>query len=226
MPLPLAAIGAGIGLIGGIGKMFGRGKSNRELSKLMKQNPVYQENPIAKQRLALAQTLLNARTPGAVQAERNIYSNQASQIANVNRLASDAGQALSLSSGVGEGTNMAFNQLAMNEAQDYQRRYGNLAGAQEGMIREGDKVFNDKIRRFNDTLSIKGAQNANRQNSWGDISNMGFGLAQFGLAGGFDFGIGGGGQGISGDMLYRNPIQPTPLGGINSGTSPAQSIHI
>ena len=58
-PAVAPLIGLGIGLIGGIGKMFGRGKANREMDKLLAKNPVYNENPLARQRLGLAQTLLN-----------------------------------------------------------------------------------------------------------------------------------------------------------------------
>ena len=43
----------GLGIVGGIGKMFARGKANRELRKLQAQDPVYQANPIAAQRMSL-----------------------------------------------------------------------------------------------------------------------------------------------------------------------------
>jgi hypothetical protein len=190
--LPLPAIGLGIGLIGGIGKMIGRGKANRTMQQLMKENPAYQENPLARQRLALAQTLFNARTPGAAQAERNIFSNQANTVANINRNATDSSQALALATGAQGQTNNDIMQLGQMEAQDGQRRYGNLAGAQQGMIGEQDKLFQDKVRRFQDKAQISGAINENRQNGWGDISNLGFGMMNFGLAGGFDNMFGGG----------------------------------
>lgn len=182
---PITAAGLVGGLVGGIGKMFGRKKANRQLEELMRRNPQYKENPLAAQRLGLSQTLLNARMPGAAMAERNIYSNQATQFANVNRNATDAAQALGLTGGIGGQTNQAFNELGMQEANDYQRRFGNLEGAQQGMIEEGDKVFNDQVRRFNDEVQMRGAQQQNRQNTWGDIGNLGWGLADFGMSGGF-----------------------------------------
>jgi len=49
------------------------------------------------------------------------------------------------------------------------------------MVREGDKQYQDQIRRYQNQLDISGAVNENRQNSWGDISNMGFALADFGM---------------------------------------------
>lgn len=194
MPVPLAAIGLATGIIGGIGKIFGRGKANRRLEKLMQNDPLYKANPIAGQRMALARQLLNARSPGAAQVERNIYKNQANQLGQLQRNATDSSQLLALGAGAIGQSNQAFNELGLNEAQDYQRRYGNLVGAQEGMINEQDKVYQDKIRRFQNQLQSHGVQNANRQANWGDISSMGFGLMNFGMGSGMNNLFGGGGQ--------------------------------
>ena len=109
--------------------MFGRAKANRELKNLMKQDPTYQADPrvmqMANQRLGLANTLLNARMPGASAAERNIYTNQANQLAGLNRGATDASQALAVAAGIGGQTNQAFENLGQQEAQDYYRRLEN-----------------------------------------------------------------------------------------------------
>src|ERR1044072_636235 len=159
---PLSIAGLGLGLIGGIGNIFGNRKANRKLDELMRSNPQYQANPLARQQMGLAQTLLNARMPGAAASERNIYQNQANMLGQVNRNATDASQALALAA-AGQGqSNQAFGNLATQEAQDYQRRYGNLAQAQQGVINEDDKVFPDKVRQFQDRAHIMGAQNANR----------------------------------------------------------------
>lgn len=190
---PLSIAGMGLGLIGGIGSFFGSRKSNRQLEGLLKQNPQYSANPIAAQRMGLAQTLLNARMPGAAAAERNIYQNQANMMGNVNRNATDASQAMAMAA-AGQGqSNQAFGNLATQEAQDYQRRYGNLSQAQEGQIQEGDKVYQDQVRRFQDTAQIRGAQAQNRQSSWQSLGNLGFGMMGLGMAGG-DSMFGGGGR--------------------------------
>lgn len=183
---PLAIAGLGLGLIGGVGKLFGNRKANRRLEELMKLNPQYQANPLAAQQMGLAQTLLNARMPGAAAAEHNIYQSQANMIGQVNRNATDASQVLAMAA-AGQGqANQAFGNLATQEAQDYQRRYGNLATAQQGVINEGDKVFQDQVRRFQDMAQIRGAQNANRQNTWDSVSNLGFGAMNLGMMGGYD----------------------------------------
>jgi len=190
MPIPL--LGLGLGLAGALGKMAGRGKANKKMNRLLGEDPVYSENPIARQRMGLAQTMLNARMPGAQAVENNIYGNQANTLSNIQRGATDSSQALAMASGVQGSTNDAFQNLGITEAQDYQRRYGNLSDAQEGVIREGDKVFRDKERRFGNKMQVSGAINENRQNNWGDISNMGFGLADFAMSGGFNSLQGGG----------------------------------
>lgn len=182
---PLAAIGAGLGLIGAIGNLFGARKANKRLEALIGQNPTYKQNPIAGQRLALAQQLLNARMPGAASMERNIYGTQANTLANIQRNATDSSQALALAAGTQGQTNQAFNQLGIQEGQDYYNRLGNLTGAQQGMIQEGDKVYQDQVRRFQDLAAIRGAQTQNTANAWNSVSNLGFGAMNFGLAGGF-----------------------------------------
>lgn len=209
---PVSSIlGAGVGLIGGIGGLFGAGSANRKLEQLISKDPTYKANPIAAQRMGLAQTLLNARSPGAAYAQQNIYGNQANQQANVERNATDASQALALGA-VSQGqTNKAFGDLNNQEAEDYQRRYGNLVGAQQGQIQEGDKVYQDQIRRFNDLAQIRGMQSQNTQNAWGSLSNLGFGALNFGLAGGFR-GLGGGNSNSGSPMSQPLISQPNPYG--------------
>jgi len=141
-------IGIGAGLIGSIGKMIGRGKANRKMDELLAKDPRYTANPEVANRLGLAKTLLNARMPGAAAAEKNVYSNQANTVSNVTRNATDASQALAVSAGAGGQTNQAFTDLGQMEAENYQRNYNNLTGAQDAMVQEGDKVFGDDVRRY------------------------------------------------------------------------------
>ncbi len=224
--------GLGLGLIGGIGKMIGRGKANKKLNTLQTQDPTYKANPLAGDRLSLANTLLNARMPGAARAERNIYASGGNARGQVQRNATDSSQALALGASIQGQEGNQFGQLADQEAQDYQRRYSNQVGAQQGMINEGDKVFQDEQRRWGDKMQIQGAINENKQNSWGDLANMGFGLASFGMAGGMDgMGgmFGGGNKGMAGQqrtgfapqnsVSWGNPT-PQSSGGINPAYMP------
>lgn len=171
-------------MIGGLISGF---SANSKLNALKGMDPSYQANPMAAQRLGLAQTLLNARMPGATSMQQNIYGNQANQLANVNRNATDGSQALALGSAAQGQTNQAFANLGTQEAQDYYNRLGNLTGAQQGMIQEGDKVYQDKVRRYDDLAAITGAQLKNTQTNWNSLANMGLGgaglAAQFGGVG-------------------------------------------
>lgn len=178
--------GLALGAIGTIGKLFGAGKANRKLDALEASDPTYQANPLAQQRLGLAQTVLNARMPGSATIERGIYGNQANTLSNIDRNATDSSQALALAGDVQGQTNQAFDQLGVQEGQNYQQNLKNLEGAQEGAINEGDKVFQDQTRRFQDKAQIQGQQNQNNQNVWQSVSNAGFGIADYGINGGFN----------------------------------------
>lgn len=179
-------IGIGMGAVGMIGKMITRGKNNREMEKLIGQDPTYAINPLAQQRLGLAQTLLNARMPGSQLRENRIYGAQGNQSYNIGRTATDSAQALAMGAVAQGQTNQAFGDMAQDEANNYYRNLTNLNQAQEGMIAEGDKVYQDNVRRFGDKVQFKGAQAENRGNNWSDLSNFGMGLADFGMNGGFE----------------------------------------
>lgn len=207
---PLAIAGLGLGVIGGIGNIFGGGKAKREMSRLLKNDPVYNTSPIAKERYGHAQTLLNARMPGAAAAERNIMATQANQLSNINRLATDSSQALALAGGVQGGTNQAVEQLGMQEGQDYYNRLQNLQGAQQGMITEGDKVYQDKVRRWENMAQAAGVNAQNRSQSWNSLSNLGFGMANLAQSGGFK-GSGAGGAGGASGGFSAQAMQYLPL---------------
>ena len=177
---------AGIGAVGAVGKMIARRKANKQMDELLAKDPQYAENPEVAKKMALANTLLNARMPGAASAERNIMSNQANTTANVIRNSTDASQALAVAAGVGGQTNEAFENLQDRELQDYQRRYGNLTNAQDDLVNEQDKVYQDKLRRYGNEVQVRGAQSQNRMDNWQDVSNMGFSLADFSMKGGLD----------------------------------------
>lgn len=188
---PMSLISAGVGGLGAIGGIINMFGSGAKLDKLYQQDPTYTANPVASQRMGLAQTLLNARMPGASAMERNIYGNQANQMANVNRNATDSSQALAMGAAAQGQTNQAFQNLGVQEQQDYYNRLQNYTGAQQGMIQEGDKVYQDKVRRYGDLAAITGAKMQNTQQAWNSIANLGFGGASLGSQ---FMGKGGGGQ--------------------------------
>lgn len=181
----LAAVGVIGGLAVGVGGLVGsavsRSNANKRLGELSKFDPAYKANPLAAQRFGMAQTMLNARMPGAQRAENNIFANQASTIANVNKIATSGADAIQAAAGVQGQTNQQLDQLSQQEAADFQRRYGNYSQALDGQMEEANKLFADNVRRYGDKVGIVGAQTANRANTWGDIANTGFGIASLGM---------------------------------------------
>jgi hypothetical protein len=190
---PLSLIGLGTGLIGGIGQLFGTSSANKKLQALQQQNDALADN-----RLGLAKTLLNARTPGSADVERNIFTNQANELGQVNRTATSSNEALLAGAGVQGQTNDALNKLGIQDKQDYQRRYGNLQNAEDA-----------KLQSLEGDAQLEGAQSKNNYNTWGNISNMGMGLADIGLAGGFKglFGNSGGTTSTTGTTDNNAAIQ-------------------
>lgn len=140
-------------------------------------DPKYSTSPYAQQRLGLAQTLLNARMPGASAMERNIYGNQANQMQNVNRNATSGSQALAMGAAAQGQTNQAFQNLGVQEQQDYYNRLQNVTGAQQGMTQEGDKVYQDQLRDYQEKMSLKnaylGASMQNKTTSYNSLANTG-----------------------------------------------------
>lgn len=214
---PITIASGVAGLVGGIGGLFSRGKANRELKRLLKKDPQYQISDMAKQRLGLAQTLLNARAPGALAAERNIYGTQANTMAGVERNATSGAQALSLNMSAQGQTNQAFQNLAQNEATDYYSRLQNLTGAQQGMIAEEDKVYQDNVRRFQNQVQIKGAIAQNNASAWSSLTNLGMAGMNLGLSGAF-----GGQPGAAGSAGYVTPSNPQ-ASAFTQGTTPMYS---
>jgi hypothetical protein len=195
MPL---IIGGAVGLAGTVGKMFGRAKANKELRRLQSEMPQWQKQA------GMAQTLLNARMPGAAQAERNIYQQEANQIANAQRAATSGNQLLLAGAGATGQANQAFGQLGQAEAADYQRRYGNLTAAQAADYEAAQQQYAQKAQ-------IQGAQQENRQNTWGDVAGLGFGLANFAAQGGFS-GAGNSGGGLSSALRMTSGTSMAPQG--------------
>lgn len=144
-------------------------------------DPKYNTSPYAQQRLGLANTLLNARMPGATAMERNIYGNQANQMENVNRNATSGSQALAMGAAAQGQTNQAFQNLGVQEQQDYYNRLQNVTGAQQGMTQEGDKAYQDQLRDYQEKMSLKNAYLASSMQNKTTAFNS---LANTGLSGG------------------------------------------
>lgn len=175
-------------LFGGglVGAMIGSRKdANKDLDKVLAQDPMYAQNPLAAQQFALAQQYMNAKMPGANQLEDNISTTQGNNLDFIRKNATDASQAIGAAAGTGAQADQAFSDLQTKEAGFKTSMLGNLNDAYGTLIGEGDKVYGDKVRRFGDTVQVRGAQSENKQKTWQDIINLGTSLLGFGKAGGF-----------------------------------------
>jgi len=182
----------GFGLIGR--RAWERSDANKSLEDILKQQVSYTANPLANQYLQFSKNLFNAPQPGAAQAERNILTSQAGTQANINRNATDASQALSLNAGAQATTDNALVQQGMNEAGYKQSLLPNLNNAYGQMIGEGDKEFQDKVRRFMDLVSVRGSQQQNKQGTSQELMNLVTSLIPLMGGGGFGQGFAAGGR--------------------------------
>ena len=192
------------GLIQGIANVKRQKKANKALDQLLTQDPNYQQNPYAGQQLGIAQQLFNGRMAGASNLEKNIFTAQANTQGNINRNATDSSQALALGAAAQGQTDQSLQDLQTKEQQNKYSMLQNLNEAYGGMIREGDKSYQDKIRRFGDLASIRGQQQQNKTNALNGIFNglnsdinQGLSILGMGMGGGFGnmFKMGGGGGG-------------------------------
>lgn len=180
-----------IGGIGMVGKAIGRSQANKQMKQLLKDQPKYQENPLAKQQYALAQNMYNAQMPGTQEYTSGIERGRASTIAAAER---GGGNSLLAASAASSQANEAGQALAGQQAAYKQSAYGNVASANQGLINEQDKVYQDQLRQYQTRAQLEGAMQENRQNTWGDIANTGMGMANFGASGGFNNTAFGGGK--------------------------------
>lgn len=164
-------------LFSSIGKMVaGRQQTKRNMADLNGMGQ-YQTNPYAEQGLALAQNLYNGRSAGAVNAEQNILTNQANTMAGVERNATDASQALAVGAAVDGQSNNAFANLAQQESMDRMQKAGMVTQAQQGMINEGDKVWQDKMRYLKYKMGIR---SVGTQNTLDAMTDLGKTASMFG----------------------------------------------
>lgn len=169
-----------MGTVGTIFNSIAGIRADKKLDKLLEKDPQYTISPYAQNTLGLAKTLLNARMAGAAARERNIYGAGANAMANVNRNATDASQALALGAGIQGQQNDAFGQMQQLEGQDYYNKLNNLNQANAGMTEEHRNVFDDSVRRWQDQVNTVMTQYKMRRQGGNDWSQMGAAGASMG----------------------------------------------
>jgi hypothetical protein len=179
--------GMALGTIGTIGGNLDMDKARHALSNLGNQDPSYEISPEAQGRYKLAQNLLNAQMPGQTQIERNIYGNQANADYNINSTATNSSQALAAKAGMQGNTNQNFQNLGVQQRQDYYNRLNNLNTAQGAMTGEEDKAYADRVRKWQDSVNILLGGAQMKQSEWQNVTNLG------GMIGSMGGSMGGGG---------------------------------
>jgi len=178
------AVGAALGTVGTIASNISGDKLRRSLEAAKGSDPTYSASPYAKNKLGIATGLLNSRGVGASLQERNIFANQGNTAQNISRASTDGGQALQgylQSQGM---TNDALNQQQITEAQDYYNRLNNYNQASDTMTGEHTKLFDDKVRRWQDIINIDMAKHSIRQQQGQNLSNLGGSISSMGGMGG------------------------------------------
>jgi len=194
-------IGMALSSIGTIAANISGDKTRKELNRLKDIDPQYTESPYAKQQFGLAQTLLNARMPGAADVEKNIYGNQANTQATVERNATDSSQALALAAAGQGATNQAFQQEGIVEGQNQMAKVENYNQGAKAMTDEHQTVYNDNVRRWQDQVNIALARHGIRQQQGQNMSNLGASISSMGGS----FPSGGGKAKSSGNSVSQMP---------------------
>lgn len=207
MPFPFMAVGAGISALGSLGKIFAGAKQNKLANQI---NPVfqqYQENPLAKENLAVNKNMFYGSDPASLKAQSNVMQAQSNQLASAQRGATDASQLLALGAGLQGGTNEAFSKLAAQEAEGKAGLLTSLGQAYRGAISEGDKAYESMLQKYQMDSQAKAAlRNAGQQNIFGGIGDIGAGAMQYGMFKGM--GSGAGAQSMQGyPTTGYNPMQ-------------------
>jgi hypothetical protein len=193
------------GLLQGLLNIKRQKNANKALDQLLGQDTTYTQNPYASTQLATAQNLYNGRMAGAPQLERNIFANEANENAAVDKSATSGSQALAAKLMAGGQAGQNLQDLQLREQQNKYQMLQNLNEAYGGMIREGDKAYQDRIRRFGDLASIRGMQQQNKTNALNGVfnglnSDVNDALSIFGISkgsGGFGNLFKSGGMGMS-----------------------------
>lgn len=146
-----------MGLFAGINGLITSIQQNRLAKRINPVDATYQASPAITNLYNAGENLYQGRMPGAVAGEQNIETNAANTDAAVTRNATSGSQALAVEAGVQGQADNAITGLATKEAQDKENRFGIYSNVSQLMAEEGNKVFQDKLRKYYDDLNYKRA---------------------------------------------------------------------
>ena len=171
--MSFVGIAAGVSAGTGIIKLFHGAHQNKLANQVKIPEASYETSPYAQNILAEATRLKNSQMPGMNSAVNNIYGNQANSMGSVERNATSGAQALAMTAAIQGNTNQAFQGLSNQQNQYAQNQEQNYVNANQGMINEGDKVYQDRVRQQQQAIAEKNAlRGAATQNFGGGLNDL------------------------------------------------------
>lgn len=164
-----------MGIFSTINSFITAHKQKKEARKINPVNTTYDTNPAISNLYSEGKNLYQGRMAGAGAAEQNLLNANANYGAAVDSNATSGSQAIAAKAAALGQTDQGFQDLALKEAKDKQSRFGVLSNVSQLMANEGDKVYQDKLRKYYDDLNYKraleGASKQNQAAGWGGIDD-------------------------------------------------------
>ncbi len=184
MPAAIPAVIAGVGAIV---KMAQSKKQERLANMVEVPTAALKESST----LPMAKQMMNARMPGAGNAEQNIFSNQANAAAGIDRNATSGAQALSMLAASQGQTNEAFNSLNQQEGNFKLNAFNNLSNLEQN---DQYMSYQDQIRKrqeaINEKTSLRGSAMQNRASGWNELASTAYAAYQMKGDNNWGFGTG------------------------------------
>ena len=154
-----------MGLFSAINSLITAGKQKKMSKKINPVQTTYETSQPIQDLYSEGRNLYQGPMAGSGAAANNIQVNAANTNANVARNATSGSQALAVAAGVQGQADQSIQDLALKEARDKQQRFGIFSQVSQLMSQEGDKVYQDKLRKYYDDLNYKrGLEGASMQN--------------------------------------------------------------
>ncbi len=190
-----------------IGSLIASGKQKKEARGINPVNTDYTGSTAINDLYHEGQNLYQGRMAGANEAENNILANGANTRAAIDRGATSGSQALAIAAGAQGQSDQSFQNLYQNEAQNKLQRFGIYSNVSQLQSQEGDKIYQDKLRKYYDDLNYKralqGAAMQNQQGFWNGIDDTAKAAVSLLSPGGaFAGALGGGGGGNNSGGVY------------------------
>jgi hypothetical protein len=162
-------------IFGTIQRLALAGKQKKLANKINPVDVTYEASPYAKEMLAGRRQRMNSRMAGADAAGRSLQQNKANVVGTATRNATSGAQMLSVAAAAQGQADSGAARLQQMENSNDQANANALDRALGTNIAEGDKVFNDKMRKFMQERRAKDAlmqsSMQNKAAAWDGLDN-------------------------------------------------------